>query len=66
MRELTQPYIGHIGNEPASDVFDCYWRQRGMGPFVSEKLFDEWALEKIQCPVSRVCVLGLLHIRYEG
>lgn len=35
-------------------------------PFASEKLFDEWALKKIQCPVSRVCVLGLLHIHYEG
>ncbi|GKZ33007.1 hypothetical protein AbraIFM66950_002719 [Aspergillus brasiliensis] len=60
MRELTQPYIGRIGNEMTSDVFDCTGFKRDMGPFASEELFDAWSLKKVRCPISRVFWEGCL------
>lgn len=46
MRSCTQPYIGRINNQPTYNPYYCL-QTSTFGPFLDEKSFDDWCLERL-------------------
>ncbi|GAD92240.1 predicted protein [Paecilomyces variotii No. 5] len=45
-RECTQEYVGRINNKPARNPYQGI-RREYIGPFATEKEFDDWCLDRI-------------------